>query len=187
MASLDAPSSMPILVTRRAEEEHERPSLCAELTMLLTSPDAYIAALALLVGFLTPEALPQHQRGAPRNSSGLLSNVYLDDSEQACPHAHAMHTPCTRHATPSARHAHTRHGRRLAGVPHVAPHHPLLRAALRRRPRPRCAVARARYATQGSNQGLSRAHNRSAPHTFAPHLGQAPCARTSSPSSGRWE
>ena len=97
---------MPILVTRRAEEEHERPSLCAELTMLLTSPDAYIAALALLVGFLTPEALPQHQRGAPLNSSGLLSNVYLDDSEQACPHAHAMHTPCTRHATPSARHAH---------------------------------------------------------------------------------
>ena len=117
MASLDAPSSMPILVTRRAEEEHERPSLCAELTMLLTSPDAYIAALALLVGFLTPEALPQHQRGAPRNSSGLLSNVYLDDSEQACPHAHAMHTPCTRHATrhahatqtPRTRHAHGMH------------------------------------------------------------------------------
>ena len=72
-----------MLLTRRTEEAHDRPSLYAELTTLLTSPDVYIAALVLLVGVLAPEAVPQHQRGAPRNSSGLLSNVYLDNSQQA--------------------------------------------------------------------------------------------------------
>ena len=81
----ESPSSVPMLLTRRTEEAHDRPSLYAELTTLLTSPDVYIAALVLLVGVLAPEAVPQHQRGAPRNSSGLLSNVYLDNSQQACP------------------------------------------------------------------------------------------------------
>lgn len=31
------------------------------------------------------QVVPQHQRGAPLNSSGLLSNAYLDDAHQACP------------------------------------------------------------------------------------------------------
>ena len=74
-----------MLATRRTEEAHDRPSLYAELVTLCTSPDFYIAFGFLLVGFLAPEAVPQHQRGAPRNSSGLLSNIYLDNSEQACP------------------------------------------------------------------------------------------------------
>ena len=80
-----------MLVTRRMEEAHDRPSLYAELMTLCTSPDFYIAFGFLLVGFLAPEAMPQHQRGAPRNSSGLLSNVYRDNSEQAPAHAHVMH------------------------------------------------------------------------------------------------
>ena len=92
------------MMARRTEEAYDRPSLHAELLTLLTSPDAYVAALVLLLSYAASEAVPQHQRGAPRNSSGLLSNVYLDDHEQACPHApvhprvcmrprYAMHTP----------------------------------------------------------------------------------------------
>ena len=76
------------MMARRTEEAYDRPPLHAELLTLLTSPDAYVAALVLLLGYGASEAVPQHQRGAPRNSSGLLSNVYLDDHEQACPHAH---------------------------------------------------------------------------------------------------
>ena len=136
------------MMARRTEEAYDRPSLHAELLTLLTSPDAYVAALVLLLGYGASEAVPQHQRGAPRNSSGLLSNVYLDDHEQACPHAHVhprrargRYMPCTRLTNTSLQ-----HGRHLAGVPHVAPPHPLLCDPLRRRPRPRRAVARARYA-----------------------------------------
>ena len=112
MTAIDAPSSVPMMVTRRTEEAYDRPSLHAELLTLLTSPDAYVAALVLLLGYAASEAVPQHQRGAPRNSSGLLSNVYLDDHEQACPHAHvhprvhAADMPYTRRAhvhEPSAR------------------------------------------------------------------------------------
>ena len=93
------------MMARRTEEAYDRPSLHAELLTLLTSPDAYVAALVLLLGYAASEAVPQHQRGAPRNSSGLLSNVYLDDTEQACPHAHVhprcargRYMPCTRRA-----------------------------------------------------------------------------------------
>ena len=102
MTSIDAPSSAPMMV-RRTDEAYDRPSLHAELLTLLTSPDAYAAALVLLLSYAASEAVPQHQRGAPRNSSGLLSNVYLDDHEQACPHAHVhprrargCYMPCTR-------------------------------------------------------------------------------------------
>ena len=83
------------MMARRTEEAYDRPSLHAELLTLLTSPDAYVAALVLLLGYAASEAVPQHQRGAPRNSSGLLSNAYLDDHEQACPHAH-VHPRCAR-------------------------------------------------------------------------------------------
>ena len=89
-----------MLVTQGMEEAHDRPSLYAELITLCTSPDFYIAFGFLLVGFLAPEAMPQHQRGAPRNSSGLLSNVYRDNSEQAPPHAHAISTDDTSQACP---------------------------------------------------------------------------------------
>ena len=89
------------MMARRTEEAYDRPSLHAELLTLLTSPDTYAAALVLLLSYAASEAVPQHQRGAPRNSSGLLSNVYLDDTEQACPHAHVhprVHAAATCHA-----------------------------------------------------------------------------------------
>ena len=145
------------MMARRIEEAYDRPSLHAELLTLLTSPDAYIAALVLLLGYAASEAVPQHQRGAPRNSSGLLSNVYLDDHEQACPHAHLppcvpyIHTRSRTSIHTPSRSTSLQHGRHLAGVPHVAPPHPLLRGPLRRRPRPRRAVARARYAALRSH------------------------------------
>ena len=59
---------------------------------------------------------------------------------------HAADMPYTRLTNTSLQ-----HGRHLAGVPHVAPPHPLLRGPLRRRPRPRRAVARARYAALSSH------------------------------------
>ena len=62
-------------------EVQEEPSLYSELLHLLTSVDVYFAAAVLAVGLLTPEALPQHQRGEP--GSGPLASPGMHVSDHA--------------------------------------------------------------------------------------------------------